>query len=300
MRSIVIGLDGASWNVLDILLDGGGLPNLARLREQGSSGVLESCVPFFNTPAWTSLMTGSTPANHGVYDALVLREDGRLSGAHQRDPRRPTYYDQLGQESRRSILLNLPLDQDGCDGAVIVNGFMTDDDARRILPVGRAERYRRLLDAYRTFPLNPRDVCQLRDLEQSRFDLARELFLGETWDHFCCLFSTPDLLGHAMTGRLLRGDEDARRAALALYPDIDRFIGWSCEHAPDALVMVVSPYGQSEERAVVRVNATLAALGYVTLAAPPPAPGPQRGLRGLLGRRGVAAAPDAVSRPVVD
>ena len=269
MRSILIGLDGTSWNVLDVLLDTGELPNLQRLRDAGATGVLESSVPFFNTPAWVSVTTGGNLANHGVYDALVLREDGRLTVAHQRDLRRPPYYDQLGREGRRTILMNLPLDQDGCDGAVIVNGFMTDDDQRRILPVGRAERYRRLLDAYRTFPMNPRDVQQLRELEQARFDLARELFLGESWDHFCCLFSSPDLLGHALTGLLLRGDEGARAAALELYRDIDTFIGWFCEHAPDALLMVVSPYGQSEERAVLRVNTILDSLGLLTLAVPP-------------------------------
>src|SRR3954451_21315413 len=298
MRSILIGLDGMSWNVLDVLLDTGELPNLHRLREAGAHGVLESSVPFFNTPAWVSVTTGGNLANHGVYDALTLREDGRLSVAHQRDLRRPAYYDQLGSEGRRTILMNLPLDQDGCDGAVIVNGFMTEDDRRRILPLGRAERYRRLLGAYRTFPANPRDVSQLRELEQARFDLARELFLGETWDHFFCLFSSPDLVGHVLAGRVLRGDADARAAALDLYRDLDRFVGWFCEHAPDALVIVASAYGQVEERAVVRINAVLASLGLATLA-PPAAPPPPRGLRSLLARRGAMPALQTLARPIV-
>jgi predicted AlkP superfamily phosphohydrolase/phosphomutase len=300
MRSILIGLDGTSWNVLDVLLDTGELPNLQRLRDAGASGVLESSVPFFNTPAWVSVTTGGNPANHGIYDALVLREDGRLTVAHQRDLRRPPYYDQLGREGRRTILLNLPIDQDGCDGAVIVNGFMTDDDQRRILPVGRAERYRRLLDAYRTFPLNPRDVVQLRELEQARFDLARELFLGETWDHFCCLFSSPDLLGHALTGLLLRGDEGALASALELYRDIDTFIGWFCEHAPDALLMVVSPYGQSEERAVLRINTILDSLDLLTFAVPPEPVPSARGLRPRRFRRSALPAAGLVSRPMID
>jgi len=143
-------------------------------------------------------------------------------------------------------------------------------------------------------------VLQLRELEQARFDLARELFLGESWDSFCCLFSSPDLLGHALTGLLLRGDEGALAAALALYRDIDTFIGWFCEHAPDALLMVVSPYGQSEERAVLRVNAVLDGLGLLTQTAPPAAPSAPRGIGGLLRRRGVVPTAAAVSRPVVD
>ena len=66
--------------------------------------MLESSVPFFNTPPGSRSPRAATPADHGIYDALVLREDGRLTVAHQRDLRRPPYYDQLGREGRRSIL----------------------------------------------------------------------------------------------------------------------------------------------------------------------------------------------------
>ena len=40
MKVFVLGLDGATWDVLEPLLQDGLLPNLARLREQGCSGSL--------------------------------------------------------------------------------------------------------------------------------------------------------------------------------------------------------------------------------------------------------------------
>ena len=40
MKVFVLGLDGATWDVLEPLLQDGLLPNLARLREQGASGSL--------------------------------------------------------------------------------------------------------------------------------------------------------------------------------------------------------------------------------------------------------------------
>ena len=116
MKTIAIGLDGCSWNVLEPLLDTGQLPNLARLRDEGASGVLESTVPFFTGPAWASFATGASPAAHGIYDFMTVREDGSLKVAHQGDLRWPTYYEQLGGEGVRCVLINLPLDQDGCVG----------------------------------------------------------------------------------------------------------------------------------------------------------------------------------------
>jgi predicted AlkP superfamily phosphohydrolase/phosphomutase len=266
MRTIAIGLDGCSWNVLEPLLETGELPNLAALRERSAHAVLESTVPFFTGPAWASYATGCSPAAHGIYDFMMLREDGSLSVASQDDLRRKTYYQQLGDEGRRSVLINLPLDQNGCEGAVIVNSWLTDDDGRRMLPVRRRERYARLLSTYQTFPQNPGDVDELCAIEQGRFDLARELFLAESWDHFFVLFSSTDWLGHSATGSFLRGEQSARTAFLQLYRNIDRYVGWLVDHAQDAVVVLLSDHGQCEEEAVVRVNAVLQELGLVSLA----------------------------------
>jgi predicted AlkP superfamily phosphohydrolase/phosphomutase len=265
MRTIAIGLDGCSWNVLEPLLETGQLPNLSALRESGAHGVLESTIPFFTGPAWCSFATGSSPPAHGIYDFMMLRDDGRLSVASQGDLRRRTYYQHLGRQGKRSVLINLPLDQDGCAGAVIVNSWLTGD-GRRILPVGRQKRYERLLKAYRTFPTDPSDLDELCELERARFDLARELFLTESWDHFFCLVSSTDWLGHTATGAFLRGDEDARRAFLRLYRQIDEYIGWFVAHADDAVTIVLSDHGQCAETAVLRINAILLDAGFVTLA----------------------------------
>ena len=265
IRTLALGFDGCSWNVLEPLLETGELPNLSALLETGSQGVLESTVPFYTGPAWASFATGSSPAAHGVYDFMMLRDDGTLSVARRDDLRRKTYYQQLGEEGKSSVLINLPIDQDGCEGAVIVNSWLTEDRARRILPMGKQSRYSRLLSAYRTFPMNPDDVDELCEIEQARFDLARELFLGESWDHFFVLFSSTDWIGHQVTGSVLSGDPDARRQMLRLYRQLDGYVGWFVEHAQDASVFVLSDHGQCEEEAVVRVNAVLHDLGLVSV-----------------------------------
>src|SRR5437870_523393 len=160
-----------------------------------------------------------------------------------------------------TLMRTVAIDLDGCEGAVIINSWLTDDPQRSVLPVDRQQRYAGLLESYQTFPVNPRDVDELCRLEEARFALARDVFLNETWDHFFVLFSSTDWLGHGLTGAFLGGDADARAAFLRFYRQLDGYIGWFLEQAGDALVAVLSDHGQCEELAVVRINDVLHRLG---------------------------------------
>lgn len=67
-RLVIAGLDGATWHVLEPLIQAGNLPTLARLCEQGMRGYLTSVWPPISAAAWVSMLTGSNPGQHGVYD----------------------------------------------------------------------------------------------------------------------------------------------------------------------------------------------------------------------------------------
>ncbi len=70
MKVFVLGWDGATWDVLGPLLEQGRLPNLARLRGQGSVGVLGSVFPPLSPVAWTTIMTGKNSGSHGIFEFL--------------------------------------------------------------------------------------------------------------------------------------------------------------------------------------------------------------------------------------
>ena len=70
MKVLVLGLDGATWDILDPLLSEGVLPNLARLRDKGASGTLGSVFPPLSPVAWTGVMTGKNSGKHGVFEFL--------------------------------------------------------------------------------------------------------------------------------------------------------------------------------------------------------------------------------------
>jgi len=87
-RVLLIGIDGISWDLLQVMIKAGELPNFARLQTAGAWGVLESEAPVPPASIWVSIATGRTAADHHViapigYDAAkkILREPERDSSA---------------------------------------------------------------------------------------------------------------------------------------------------------------------------------------------------------------------------
>lgn len=65
-RVIVIGWDGADWDLLDSLERGGAMPNLKKLVSEGRTSDLVSYPPTVSPMVWTTIATGADPRDHQV------------------------------------------------------------------------------------------------------------------------------------------------------------------------------------------------------------------------------------------
>jgi predicted AlkP superfamily phosphohydrolase/phosphomutase len=72
-RVLVIGLDGATFKVLETLMDAGELPNLAGASASGARGLLRSVYPTDSIAVWASFATSKNPGQHGLYNFFVRR-----------------------------------------------------------------------------------------------------------------------------------------------------------------------------------------------------------------------------------
>jgi len=85
-RVLVVGLDGVGWDLLDPLIEGGYVPTLARLVEEGARAELDCRVATgsehnscFCPPVWGSVVTGRDVAAHGLGDFGVRSIERRAS-----------------------------------------------------------------------------------------------------------------------------------------------------------------------------------------------------------------------------
>jgi hypothetical protein len=66
VKLLVIGLDGATWDVIDPLVSRGMMPVLQDLQSKGSRGVLLAEEPMFSPRLWTVMATGRTSDDNGI------------------------------------------------------------------------------------------------------------------------------------------------------------------------------------------------------------------------------------------
>src|SRR5689334_7282184 len=74
-QTLLVGFDGATFEIMDPMLREGRLPNTARLISNGSRATLFSSVPPLSSIAWTSITSGVNPGKHGIFD-FAHREAG--------------------------------------------------------------------------------------------------------------------------------------------------------------------------------------------------------------------------------
>jgi predicted AlkP superfamily phosphohydrolase/phosphomutase len=72
-KVIMIGLDGATWKIIDSLIEKGKLQNLNKLIKSGARGNLKTIKPWYSPLVWTSILTGKNKEKHGIKGFIAQR-----------------------------------------------------------------------------------------------------------------------------------------------------------------------------------------------------------------------------------
>ncbi|MGA2010999.1 MAG: alkaline phosphatase family protein [Solirubrobacteraceae bacterium] len=126
--TLLIGLDGATFSVLDPYIERGVMPFLGELMARGTRAPLRSVVPALTPPAWTSLVTGKHPGQHGIFDFFQKEEPGSVyfSYASSQDVRSATIWSLASDQGLKITSLNFPLmfPAPAVEGSVVPGGMM--------------------------------------------------------------------------------------------------------------------------------------------------------------------------------
>ena len=270
-KAFLLGLDGATWKVLDRLIDEGYMPNLAALVDKGASGVLRSTIPYITPVAWSSLLSGVNPSKHGIFSYNVMENrDGVILShlANRTMIKAPTVFDIYGQLGKKIVSLNMPMSypprpEDG----TIISGLMTPSwDSKFFFPTdlmeelrGQGIDYRIDIEFGRERQANMDDrvkayladgaaefLRDLRHVTEEREKAVHYLLSAREWDLFMATFISTDRIQHFLYSVFENGDADPdlRRHVLEHYRYIDSVVGRIYDAVKDrALLVVCSDHG---------------------------------------------------------
>ena len=269
-RLVVIGLDGATFDLIEPWVAAGELPNLQRLMAEGSFGPLRSVVHPFTAQAWTSMVTGCQQGKHRVFDFWERDFNTygfRLLNASHRAL--PALWNLLSQAGKDVIIVNLPQTYppepvkgvmvSGRDTPGLGAAYTFPHDLKDELDQASATPYVIVPDDWLWMQRGRPDLARaelLREIDV-RFDSTRHLMDSRPWDMTFFVVSATDGVAHFFwkyhdpTHPLYNPEEAANYGdtILEVYRRCDRRIGELLERLEaegGCNVLVVSDHGQGQ------------------------------------------------------
>ncbi|HSO76071.1 MAG TPA: alkaline phosphatase family protein, partial [Blastocatellia bacterium] len=279
MKTVIIGLDGATFDIINPLARAGRLPNLSRMMRDGVSSPLRSTILPNSFPGWASCTTGTSEGMHGVFSPFIKNQSSySVRAMSGRDIMTRNVWDILSGLGCRSIVLNVPTTYppEPING-LMVTGMLTPSMASEF--TYPASLKTELLSAVPGYFIEPERIPDrhARAAEFRRATTVREQALdflttrGE-WDFLMVVFAVLDRAQHDywadMDPAHPRHDpktpREFRDFIHETYEQLDAAVGRLIERLPaDARVFVVSDHGFCSELFEVRVNEVLAEAGLL-------------------------------------
>ncbi len=285
MTLLIIGFDGATFDLIRPWAAGGYLPNLARLMADGVTADLASTLPPVTSPAWPTFMTGVNPGKHGVFD-FIQPHGENFTLVNSTRIRQPTLWQRLSARGYRVGVLNVPVTYPPQP----VNGFVVTDilsprNATISHPADLLARYEtapgrdgRPLGPYRVAPdvqYKPGNeaefITDIYDLIDTHGRWALKLMEAEPTDVLMVHFIAMDVAKHALWRFMDHShsryeDSPYEHAIRDGYARVDAWIGrLMAQLPPDSSTVVMSDHGFGPLKNMVNLNVFFMQKGLLKL-----------------------------------
>lgn len=267
-RTFVVGLDGASWRLLEPWIEAGDLPNLAALRESGTWAESHSTLPPVTFPNWKSYSAGKNPGGYGVFwFEHVDLAAGEIEVAEGGDFDTAELWDYLNEDGQRTGVVNMPTmypprEIDGpivCGGPDATEGEYRSIEGGYTTPPDLEADLEQRFD-YRVHP-DPlistneergEEVEAILDLLDTHFEVALTLFEEEDLEFMHLTLFYLNVLHHFFW------DAEPTHRAWKL---VDEWLG-ELRAFEDVNVVLMSDHGSAPTTTEFYVNEWLAENGY--------------------------------------
>jgi predicted AlkP superfamily phosphohydrolase/phosphomutase len=278
-RVLVIGIDSATFDLIEPYIAAGHLPNISRILREGAYAPLRSTLPVMSPPAWTSMITGQNPGKHGIYDFIRFRPGSyRIEVTRSDQTSYRTIFDLATQYGRRVLAINVPLTYPPRPiNGVMVSGPIVPSQGvfthpPELAATLRAQGYRSEPAMAYTHGDDAAYIADCKAVARSQALALIKLMRRESWDLAMVVLRSVDeamgYLWHHIDPQHPRFDPVAAAqfgdAILDIHKDVDNLVGLMVAAAGlDTTVMLVSDHGAGPCYKEVFLNVWLEQQGWL-------------------------------------
>lgn len=275
-KVLIISLDGATWDVMDLLIKDGLIPNIAKIIKKGAKGKLNSTIPPQTAPAWAGFLTGVNPGKNGVFNFYHVDKVKRnITLVNSQFIRSPTLWDILSQVGKRIISINVPMTYPpkGVNG-IIVGGILSPGvNSHFVYPQSLYLELKKNFPSYTIVDdRRPNDFKSLEgyvkaqiSVEYNRFKFAEYLMKKYKWDVFMVHNQSLDTIQHSCWHYIFSIGRE-KNEVLNFYKEIDSFIGKLVSVAGKKTnVIIMSDHGFGPMKGRIHLNYWMKKAGYLRL-----------------------------------
>lgn len=259
-RTVVFGLDGAHFELIEPWMEEGELPNLKKAVESGVSGDLKSVLPPVTSPNWKSYLTGKNPGKFGIFWwENIDTEEGRIFYPSERKNRETEYWEILAEEEKVGVMGVPTTYPPKKTGDFVVSGAPDGRNEGFTYPEELedelVDRYDYKVTVKSELRATPDEAAEeIIDAIDTRFKTARALFKEREPEFMHVTTFYINSLQHYFWD-----DEYTLRG----WKVIDEHLGEFLEEGHDVVLM--SDHGSNEIETVFHINSWLESEGYLTL-----------------------------------
>ncbi len=270
-RVIIIGLDGVPYHLIENLSNRSAMLETEKIIEKGFFYQMESSIPEISSVAWSSIITGSNPGEHGIYGYTDIPLDTyRLSFPNFNNLKAEPFWQK--NKNEKSIIINVPstFPVKSLNG-IHISGFVSLDLERSVYPQSLIPKLNELnykIDVDSSKAHKSIDMF-LDDLDQtlkSRVTAYRDLWKNKDWDTFMLVFTGTDRLSHFLWDAYEREDHKYHTAFIEHFRQIDEVIGEIADNiTEDDLLVLLSDHGFELLEKDININFILRENGFFNL-----------------------------------
>lgn len=274
-KLLIIGLDGVAHD----MIGGNGrpslLPSLNRFCAPLQPLKMSVSLPEISAVSWSSFMTGTQPGEHGIYGFVDLTPGTyQLRFPDFRDLKVPTFFDELGLENKRSVIINLPATYPARPiNGVLLSGFVALNLENavypaRYLPLLKQMGYQVDVDAGKGKDKKTEFLADLHCLLKTRKQVADILWEKENWDLFMFTVTETDRLQHFLYDAYGDSRHPHHQDFLNFYQEVDQVIADFLERAAgreELEIILLSDHGFGPICREVYLNPILKKYGFLSL-----------------------------------